>query len=401
MSSPLRVLYLGTSFPPGHVDLHPGINPAGHTFEVGMLEELSRLCDLRSVTTLPVRLAERAASSPPNASQGWPHDLVLLDAPPHLLNRWRSIRQLRRWLEQQTRTGWRPDVVMVYNAMPIHNAFVRGRRDTQGPARVLLMLDSPRLGQRQSLSKRIRTRLTPYRHSEDEMLTSFEGCIGLSREMGRHFTPRNIPFLWMPGGCSQSRAALAQEPVLTEDPKRSLRFGYFGSLGPHAGAVELARTFAGLDSPHELVLCGYGKQAAELRELARRHSRIRFNGWLETAADTMRFGSGCDVLVSPRPPGYGNEHNFPSKLFDYALCGRAVVSTRLSGADTVLGPEAFLVEAGNFRESLLAALRAAGACSPAELLRRGRAIRSQVMAHYSWNIQAARIAGFLTQIAGR
>lgn len=400
MISPLRVLYLGISFPPGQADRYPGVNPAGHTFESGMLEELSGLCDLRTVTTLPVELGPEPASTSAASSVGWPHRLALLDAPPHALNRWRSVRKLRRWLVRQIHEGWAPDVVLSYNTMPIYNAFLRGLRGSDRPSRVLLMLDSPQLGRRLSFAKRLRMKLKPFTDSEEAMLPLFDGCIGLSRDVERYFSPRKTPFLWMPGGCSRTRAALVPEGgVADHDPTRPLRFGYFGSLGPHAGPVELAKLFASMDSPHELVLCGYGKQAAELEELSRRHRGIRFDGWLETAADTVRFGSSCDVLVNPRPPGHGNENNFPSKLFDYALCGRAVISTRLSGADAVLGPEAFYVDAAAYSESLLGMLRSAGACSAAELLRKGRAIRSHVMAGYSWSIQAARIVEFLDRVA--
>ncbi len=398
MSAPLRVLYLGVSFPPGHVDRHPGVNPAGHTFETGMLGELSRLCDLRSVTTLPVALGE-----PSGGSDEWSHGLVLRDSPPHAFHRWRSVRRLHDWWDGQLAEGWRPDVVLSYNTLPICNAFILGLRAPVRPASVLLMLDSPQLERRLSLSKRIRMRLTPFTHPDAEMLRAFDGCIGLSREVERHFVPGKVPFLWMPGGISSRRAALAVEPPAGRDPAAPLRFGYFGSLGPHAGPVALAKAFAKLDWPHELVVCGFGKQADELRALAKMHPRIRFDGWLQTAADTLRFGSGCDVLVNPRPPGLGNETNFPSKLFDYALCGRAIVSTRISGTDIVLGPEAFHVDsgAGDFVDALGDALRRAGECRPEELLRRGRAIRERVMAGYSWAIQAERIVDFLGRIGAK
>ena len=128
--------------------------------------------------------------------------------------------------------------------------------------------------------------------------------------------------------------------------------------------------------------------------MARQDPRLKFHG-LHTPDDCLAFGQSCDVLVNPRPATHGNENNFSSKLFDYALTGRAILTSRLSGAEDVLGPEAFYFDPQSFEPSLQQALLTVAASSRAELDRRGQAIQSRVTSQFSWHRQGARLTSFL------
>ena len=203
--------------------------------------------------------------------------------------------------------------------------------------------------------------------------------------------------MWLPGGCTPSRACAGSSPPAAEE-NGPTRFGYHGALGPHSGVQALAKVY--LESPLQgpLEICGYGRQRAELAELARRDARLKFHG-LVTPQECLEFGRRCDVLVNPRPLAYGNQNNFASKLFDYALSGSAILTSKLSGAEAVLGPEAAYFDPARFESSLASALSELAAVPRAELRRRGKAIQQRVLRNFSWAEQGQRLAEFLEQVA--
>jgi glycosyltransferase involved in cell wall biosynthesis len=389
-SKPLRLFYLGFAFPPGVAALNPGINPAGHAFETQMLAEIRDYFDIRSAGVLPVTPPPIASADP---CSGVAHDVILLDRSPELFHRFRSLAclkaQYRRWKSE----GWEPDVVMVYNLSPIYNQFLLWlRKDPNCPQLVLLLLDSPNLGVPQRRWKAFRRRFKPMYTPDSEMLPRFDACVGLSKMTERYFRPRQVPFLWMPGGCNPKRATV---PSPQFPPRNgSLRLGYFGCLSEHAGVRPLVETVLGSEMSATVEICGYGRLDDKLSRVANQDPRLKFHG-LQTPDDCLAFGQSCDVLVNPRPATHGNENNFASKLFDYALTGRAILTSRLSGAEDVLGPEAFYFDPQNFRSSLQESLLAVAASSRAELDRRGQAIQNQVTSEFSWNRQGARLASFL------
>ncbi len=390
----IRLLYLGFAFPPGIQALFPGVNPAGHGFETQMVAALRPHCDLHSAGVLGMEIPPPPADADP--ASGVAHELVLRDSPPEVLHRWRSLKRLKGQYRHWTREGWRPDAVLVYNLGPIYNQFIRWlHRQSPRPRLVLLLLDSAQLGKPLPALKRFRYRFKPFVVPEDEMLREFDAAIGLSRETERFFAPRRTPFLWMPGGCTPARGNFVDDEATAGEPDASVRLGYFGALAGHAGVMELIEAFGRTKLAATLHVCGYGKLADAVAAAAKRDERIHFHGLLPTPADCLRFGQSCDVLVNPRPAGHGNENNFPSKIFEYALCGRAILTTRLSGVDAVLGAEAFYCDPSKLETDLPARLAEVAALPRAELHRRGAALRERVTTLYSWPRQAAAMAAFI------
>lgn len=390
-----RLLYLGFAFPPGVAALHPHLNPAGHALETQMIHELRRYLDIRSVGLLPIEPPRFEAADP---GSGIAHDLILLERPPEICHRLRALARLKGEYRRWRATGWEPDLVLVYNLSPIYNQFITWlRRQAGAPKAVLLLLDSANLGQKIRWLKQVRRRFKPMFTPDAEMIPRFDACVGLSRTVEKYFQPRGIPFLWMPGGCTPGRALLNGESLEPFARQTSLRFGYFGALGAHAGVKRLAEVFAGCNAPATLEICGYGKLDDTLAGLVREHGSIKYHG-LITPGECLRFGRSCDVLINPRPFSHGNENNFASKLFDYALCGRAILTSRLSGVEGVLGPEAFYFDPQQFEVSLRRAIAGLLQTSRPELDRRGAAIQQRILSTFSWETQASRLAAFLKNV---
>ena len=162
--------------------------------------------------------------------------------------------------------------------------------------------------------------------------------------------------------------------------------------------MDLVRVLLAEPLSARLEVCGYGKLSAALGRLADGNPRLRFHGLLPAPSDVLRLARTWDVLVNPRPAVAGASNTFPSKLFEYALCGRAILSTRLSGADTVLGDAGYFFDERDFDRSLAAMLMQLAATPRAELHERGQRIRERITQEYSWQKQASRMASFLAAV---
>ena len=388
-----RLFYLGFAFPPGVAALHLEINPAGHAIETQMIGQLRRFFDVRSAGVLPFAPPKLEAADP---ASGLAHELVLVEKPPEMLHRVRSVKRLKAEYLRWRATGWEPDMLLVYNLSPIYNHFLLWlRQQPRCPKLVLLLLDSATLGRLVPWLKRFRHRFKPMSVPDAEMLPYFNACVGLSRHVQQYFADLQIPFLWMPGGCCPQLAC--SEPNGFAAPGDQKRLGYFGALGPHAGVRLMVETFLGLDLPATLEICGYGKAAAEIEALSGKDQRVKFRG-LVSPAECLHFGHSCDLLINPRPATHGNENNFASKLFDYALTGRAILTAKLSGVEAVLGPEALYFDPRDFQRSLREQLIRAVMMPRAELHQRGNIIRQRLVTEFSWERQGARLAQFLQAV---
>lgn len=389
-----KLLFLGSAFPPGVAGLFPDAQPAGHAMQTQMVGALEKHFEIRAagVFSFPVEGLEL----PPHPVPGVPLEVALLDRSPEVWHRWRSIVKLKQTYRQLRRQGWNPDAVLLVNMSPIYNAFVLWlKRQSPRPRLVLLLSDSAYLREQPRWTKRFRRAFKPFVWAEKDMVPRFDACIALSKGTEDFFTSRGIPWMWMPGGCLAERAITTGPDKITGP----IRFGYFGAFAGHAGLPDLIKVFTATDRPHRLRICGWGKAESAIGKLCAGDSRLEFLGVLPSPEDCLRFAQGCDVLVNPRPTGRGNENNFPSKIFEYALSARAILTTRLSGVDTVLGREAFYLNEADFERSLGAMLDEVAMVPREELNRRGQALCAQVISHFNWARGAERMAAFVSGLA--
>jgi len=318
-----KLLFLGSAFPPGVAGLYPDAQPAGHAMQTQMVGALKEYFDLKAagVFSFPVE----GLKLPPDPVPGVPLEVALLDCAPEVWHRWRSIAKLKQTYRALQQQGWEPDAVLVVNMTPIYNAFILWlKRESRRPRLVLLLSESAHLRQQPRWAKRFRRAFKPFVWAENEMAPRFDACIALSRTTDDFFASRKIPWLWMPGGCLPERAVKTGPDAMTGP----IRFGYFGAFGGNAGLTELIRVFTATDRPDRLRICGWGKAESAIAKLCAADSRLEFLGVLPSPSDCLQFAQTCDVLVNPRPRCPGNENNFPSKIFEYALSARAIVTTQ-------------------------------------------------------------------------
>lgn len=393
---PLSLLSLVFAFPPGVSSRFPNINAAAHVTETRMHEGMARCARVRTVGLLPGEVFGHL--EPRDPSPGLEHALVLWDRKPELYHWWKAGRALRRQYLAWKAAGDEPDVVLVKNFHPAYNLFVKWLSRQPGhPPIILHLADASTLGQKVKLSRRIRYRFKPLRDLDDQMLPYLDGCVSMSDLTARFFEPAGKPWFWAPGGFHFDYTP----PPASDADDQPVRFGYFGFLGEYAGAPRLVDEFLTSGAPGSLAICGYGKQAAEFQRLAATHANFIFDGTLPQPSDCLDWAQKVDVLINPRSLGHGNENNFPSKLFEYAITGRAILSSRLSGVDKLMGDLGFYFDPHDFSNSFRAALKDVSTVQRKELNRRGRAIRELFLRNHTWDEQARKIVEFLEKVSRR
>jgi len=391
----LRVLYLSNAFPPGVTGRFPSLNPSGHATETRFGEALGKLTELKSVGLLPGEVWGNL--EPADGSIGLNHELLLWERKPELWHRWRSWRQLRQYyLEEVSRTG--PiDVVLVRNLTPVFNCFVRWLRQQRPcPRIVLIFADSSTLGRKMKFSRRLRYAFKPMQIPEERAIGAFDGCISFGIGTREYFESRGIPWLWMPSAFN-----FYYEPGAAAAQTGPIRFGYFGALAEHASILPTVEVFLKSQLPGTLHICGFGKLSERLRALAAENPSFRFDGLLQNQADCLAWAQRVDVLINPRLPVWGLENSFPSKIFEFGMTGRAILSTRTGGVDEVLREEGFYIESGDFENSLRTKMRELSGMERGELLRRGAVIRERLLKEFTWDVQARRMTEFMEKLVAK
>ena len=389
----LRVLYLSNAFPPGVTGRFPSLNPAGHATETRMAQALSRLAEVSTVGLLPGEVYGQL--EPKDESIGLEHNLLLWDRKPALWHWWLAWRKLRRFYVTQTVRSGVPDILLVRNLSPVFHRFVRWLRIRNPRPRIVLILaDSGTLGQRVKFSRRLRYALKPMQTLDDQAVQRYDACISFGNGTRRYFEPRGVPWMWMP---SASNFRYDPPPAARSQPG-PIRFGYFGALAEHASVLPMAKVFLDAQVPGTLHVCGFGKLSDALRKLAGQHPNIHFDGLLQSQAECLAWAQQVDVLINPRLPVWGLENSFPSKIFEFAMTGKAILTTRTGGVDEVLGQDAFYLETENFEVSLRENLRLLSATDRGELQRRGTLIRERVLRDFNWDEQARRMVEFLAKL---
>ena len=152
-------------------------------------------------------------------------------------------------------------------------------------------------------------------------LQYFDGLISFTEDVKKDLQV-DIPFCSFAIGC-QSDAIPHQLPMIT-DEKTAV---YAGTLIYYNGILELLQAFSMLGKEYQLHIYGYGPMEAEVKEAAKKHSNIHFHGRF-APEDTAHILSQYQLLINPRhiDPGIEN-FTFPSKLVDYILTGKSVLSS--------------------------------------------------------------------------
>lgn len=178
--------------------------------------------------------------------------------------------------------------------------------------------------------------------------------------------------------------------------KAEFILAFAGRLTEENGIRLILQAFALLkDGSYRLWIAGQGPLEGEVREAVGRDPRIVYKGIL-TMREVMDMYRESQILLNIRlVRGGGTQYCFPSKLIEYFVVGRLVISTPVAhAADEYGGFGLFLkVEMPCELARLVEDGRKLGCQSRTEM---GSRAREYVLANKTWRKQGERIAQYIT-----
>jgi glycosyltransferase involved in cell wall biosynthesis len=170
---------------------------------------------------------------------------------------------------------------------------------------------------------------------------------------------------------------------------------YSGVLDLRYGIPELLDAMDLLDEHYELWLTGAGNAEDLIRQRAATDERIKFYGYLPSRQDLLNKQAQATMLISPRrDTEEASKYCFPSKLFEYMVSGRPVISCFLAGIPAEYHNHLIQLPSASAQE-IAAIIKKTAKLSAQERSTIGSAAKKFVLENKNKFAQAKKIAEFM------
>ncbi|MCI1245283.1 MAG: glycosyltransferase [Bacilli bacterium] len=275
-------------------------NPSNQNFHLRLIEVLSLHNEVEVISLPPVRSSYALKDEGKFHYLPYSHGLVsAFFAKP---------RQIRK-IGMELFTGSTP--IIVFD--PLNIALAKGSENlakARGAKRLAILTDNP---ENISKSRQIYAKLV-FRHTKRA-----DGSIALLKSLVIAYGLIKKPYAQIFGIAVKSES----EPIKPNRP-----YIYFGgALYERYGIGDLLHAYIKSKLDYDLLLAGHGPMKEAILEAAKANERIRFLGQL-SAEENAAYEKGAALLINPRR----NERkldleSIPSKMFEYLVSGRPIVST--------------------------------------------------------------------------
>lgn len=225
-----------------------------------------------------------------------------------------------------------------------------------------------------------------------------DGFILYSECMAQYYGFQDDQWILMEGVFDPDEAVEVKQD---SDEKHPIRLMYCGALDKYRGIPQLLEAFEQLrDKDYELWFCGAGPSDALIHEKEKLDKRIHHFGYLDARDDVLALQRQADVLIhtrditSPAAP-----YCFPSKLFEYFVTAKPVISVKLPGIPKEYYDYMIPIEPFN-TEGIEQAIRRVGQLSAEERKRLGISAREFVLNKKNSATQAKKIYEFMKESQG-
>lgn len=155
------------------------------------------------------------------------------------------------------------------------------------------------------------------------LLRKAHGIISLTQEFAQ-ITPKIKNFIVIPGIINTYSQINTNQKTSSFNINRIL---FSGVLDSHKG-IKLALDAFALMPENELIITGIGKNIELIEEYSKRYNNIKYLGYLKFD-EYIKILNSINIVLSLRDTNVReNEFNFPSKIIEYFLAGKIVVSTK-------------------------------------------------------------------------
>jgi glycosyltransferase involved in cell wall biosynthesis len=286
-------------------------------------------------------------------------------------------------------------VVILYNVFAPHALPVLAARMLAGGRAVVLVADTPHdfygFGGLWGVLERIDMFL------QIRSIARFDGQISLTEMIVADFAPA-VPAIVVEGGVDEDEVCSDASGVVDDDEDiRSVLFS--GTLNEINGTRLMLDAFALIDDQrYRLRVFGRGPLEDLVAEAAKRDSRIEYLGF-QPNREIMREQRRATVLLNPRPSRQRiTRYTFPSKVLEYMLSARPVITTPLPGIPSDYSRHLFLA---TDETSQGLATTICDVCSrpDEELGAFGDAARTFVLTKKTWRRQGERVFEFVSGLS--
>lgn len=151
------------------------------------------------------------------------------------------------------------------------------------------------------------------------------------------------------------------------------------------GIQHFLKAVNGLELDHDINIVGDGPYLQTLKQMVDgQGEKIKFWGWLDHSSNELRrLYETSSIFVLP-----SESENFPVVLLEAMAAGLAIITTKNTGCQEVVGNSALLVEPGSpvaIREALESLIRHPDLCSDL-----GKSARKRLGDNFTWNVVASR-----------
>jgi glycosyltransferase involved in cell wall biosynthesis len=285
-------------------------------------------------------------------------------------------------------------VVILYNVFAPHALPVLAARMLAGGRAIVVIADTPHdfygfaglwgLLERIDMFTQIRS------------IGRFDGQISLTEMIVTDFAP-NVPALVLEGGVDEDEVRADAEAVDKNEGLRVILFS--GTLNEINGTRLMLDAFALIDDPrYRLRVFGRGPLEDLVAEAARRDPRIEHRGF-QPNREIMREQRRATVLLNPRPSHQRiTRYTFPSKVLEYMLSARPVITTSLPGIPSDYSGHLYLATDETPR-GLAARIRDVCSRPDEELTAFGGEAKRFVLTNKTWRRQGERVFEFVSRLA--
>lgn len=226
------------------------------------------------------------------------------------------------------------------------------------------------------------------------MLRRMTGLVVLTKYIAQDGFSGMVPYLVMEGAVSTEVASADSEPSVGY-PDNEKIIMYTGHL---MGLELLTDAFLLIpDKAYRLWITGRGDWEERISKLSSKDKRIVYWGFLANEEIVQKMKQAT-VLVNPRSSATPHiKYSFPSKLLEYMLTGKPVISTALPGIPDDYYDHLYILEEES--PQALASLIQEVCSKPAEELREfGESSRRFVMTQKNYRRQGERIYEFMQSL---
>ena len=173
---------------------------------------------------------------------------------------------------------------------------------------------------------------------------------------------------------------------------------YTGALVDYSGIMNLIKAMDFVKNTDIVLdIYGDGPLKSKIEEIAKKDSRIRYYGKVDNQ-EAMKKQQTAWLLANPRPVDtLIAQVTFPSKIFEYLMSGRPVMTTRLNGFSKDYDDLLFWVD-GSDAELLAAKINQIDRETDEKLCSVAENARSYLLQNKTWAINAKVLYRFLNEM---